>query len=395
MIVKDEESRLERCLQSVQGIVDEIIVVDTGSRDRTPMIAQQFGAQVYDVPWQDDFAAARNQSLHYAQGEWILVLDADETFLPDCIPELRQGLQATDCIVLTLLRQEIGAQQNPYSLVSRLFRRHPAVTFTRPYHESIDDAVAALVQQEPHWQVHSLATPAIAHDGYVPNTIIERQKAERAERIMGQYLQAKPQDAYIGSKLGALYVSQGHIVEGLALLEQGLQCADTPAVVAELHYHLGLAYSAQSQIAQAQHHYEQALKIDLPIALNIAPAINLAALYTDHGAGEQAILLLNQLLQLQPNLAIAYYNLGLAYRAVGRFPEAITAYQQAIHWQPQYPEAYQNLGVVYFKLGRTAEALTAFQQAITLYTATHNPSEADRLRQALSNLGFPVSSPVE
>jgi tetratricopeptide (TPR) repeat protein len=394
MIVKDEESRLERCLQSVQGVVNETIVVDTGSRDRTPAIAQQFGAQVYNKPWQDDFAAARNQSLQYAQGEWILVLDADETLLPDCIPELQQGLQATDCIAVTLLRQEIGAQQNPYSLVSRLFRRHPAIKFTRPYHESIDDCVAALIQREPHWIVHSLATSAIAHDGYLPHTIAERQKVERAERIMGKYLKSTPQDAYICSKLGALYVSQGRIVEGLALLEQGLPFADTPAVVAELHYHLGLAYSAQSQVTQAQHHYEQALKVDLPIALNIAPAINLAALYTDHGAGEQAILLLKQLLQLQPDLAIAHYNLGLAYRAVGRFPEAITAYQQAIHWQPQYPEAYQNLGVVYFKLGRTVEALAAFEQAITLYTA-HNPSEAERLRQALSSLGLTASSTAE
>ncbi|MGB8701181.1 MAG: glycosyltransferase family 2 protein, partial [Thermosynechococcaceae cyanobacterium] len=187
MIVKDEAEPLPRCLQSVQGIVDELVVVDTGSRDRTIAIAQEFGARVYSWDWTDDFAAARNYALQHAQGNWILVLDADEVLLPDCVPHLQTLTQSPDLIAITLLRQEKGAQQNPYSLLSRLFRRHAAIQFNRPYHESIDDSVTALIATDPRWQVATLPTPAIAHEGYRPDAIVARDKAARAARIMGRY----------------------------------------------------------------------------------------------------------------------------------------------------------------------------------------------------------------
>src|SRR5205823_5094968 len=78
MIVKNEEENLAACLQSVQGLVKEMIIVDTGSTDRTKEIAASFGAKVYDFTWIDNFAAARNESLRHATGRWIFWLDADE-----------------------------------------------------------------------------------------------------------------------------------------------------------------------------------------------------------------------------------------------------------------------------------------------------------------------------
>ena len=82
MIVKNEEDCLSRCLMSVIPVVDEIVIVDTGSTDRTKEIARTFGAKVYDFEWTDDFSEARNISLSKATGSWILVLDADETISP-------------------------------------------------------------------------------------------------------------------------------------------------------------------------------------------------------------------------------------------------------------------------------------------------------------------------
>ena len=78
MIVKDEESMLANCLKSVNGYVDEIIVVDTGSSDRTVEIAEEHGAKVFHHQWENDFSKHRNQAIGYASGDWILVLDADE-----------------------------------------------------------------------------------------------------------------------------------------------------------------------------------------------------------------------------------------------------------------------------------------------------------------------------
>ena len=86
MIVKNEQPNLVRCLSSVKAAVDEIIVVDTGSTDRTKEIATVFGAKVFDAPWNDDFAEARNTALSKATGDWIFVLDADEAVSPaDCL----------------------------------------------------------------------------------------------------------------------------------------------------------------------------------------------------------------------------------------------------------------------------------------------------------------------
>src|SRR5207248_6049870 len=78
MIVKDEEANLPGCLLSVADLVDEIVVVDTGSSDQTREVARQHGARVHDFPWIDDFAAARNESLRHATGDWIFWLDADD-----------------------------------------------------------------------------------------------------------------------------------------------------------------------------------------------------------------------------------------------------------------------------------------------------------------------------
>lgn len=391
MIVKDEENMLPRCLKSVQDLVDEIIVVDTGSTDRTVEIAQQFGAAIYHHPWMDDFADARNASLRHAQGDWVLVLDADETLMADCIPALQTAIENPNCLAITLLREEIGAQQNPYSLVGRLFRRHPQIQFQRPFHETIDDDIAALIQQEPHWEVRSLPMPAIAHDGYRPEAIAQRQKSDRAERIMSRHLKTHPQDAYMCSKLGALYVTQGHHALGLTLLEQGLSTQpEASATRYELHYHLGLAYTATQQITLAQQHYEQALETELPDVLKLAAYINLAALYSDSQHWTQAEALLTYVILIQPDLVIAHYNLGLVYKAQGNFSAAIAAYEQAIALQPNNAEAHQNLGVVYFKQGQVLESLAAFQEAIALHTLQGNIAEALRLKQTLAGMGWQV-----
>jgi glycosyltransferase involved in cell wall biosynthesis len=78
LIAKNEEANLTACLQPVADLVNEIVVVDTGSTDRTRSLAASFGARVFEFPWVDDFSAARNESLRHATGQWIFWLDADD-----------------------------------------------------------------------------------------------------------------------------------------------------------------------------------------------------------------------------------------------------------------------------------------------------------------------------
>ena len=89
MIVRNEERFLGDALTSVQGVVDEICIVDTGSTDGTVAIAESFGARVSQVAWREDFAWARNQALEMATGAWIFVLDADERLAPGSRDQLR------------------------------------------------------------------------------------------------------------------------------------------------------------------------------------------------------------------------------------------------------------------------------------------------------------------
>jgi glycosyltransferase involved in cell wall biosynthesis len=79
-IVRNEAATLAQCLLSVSDLVDEIVVVDTGSSDRSKDIALQHAARVFDLPWPDSFAAARNESIRHATGHWLLWLDAEEYF---------------------------------------------------------------------------------------------------------------------------------------------------------------------------------------------------------------------------------------------------------------------------------------------------------------------------
>src|SRR5438128_12374273 len=82
LIVKNEERFLAQCLSSLENVVDEVVVVDTGSTDSTKSIALKFGARLFDFPWNGSFSAARNKSLKLARGQWILYINADESLRP-------------------------------------------------------------------------------------------------------------------------------------------------------------------------------------------------------------------------------------------------------------------------------------------------------------------------
>lgn len=390
MIVKDEADNLEACLKSVRSIVDEMIVVDTGSTDATVAIARQLGATVHFYTWTHDFAAARNAALQYVSGDWILFLDADERMTPEIGPILRQAIEQEDCLVLNLIRHEVGAAQSPYSLVSRLFRAHPDMVFKRPYHAMIDDSVVEILAREPHWTVREIPDVAILHEGYQSEAIASRDKAQRARMAMERFLIDHPGDPYVCSKLGALYLDLERPTYGIELLERGLKTEPLDAPIAfELHYHLGIAYSRMKCVAQAAHHYQQAIEEPILPALKLGAYINLGRVRQLSGDVQGALEVYEAAIAIEPTFATAHYNLGMALKATGQLTRAIACYQEAIRLQPDYAQAHQNLGVVWLKLGRVPEAMAAFERAIALYQH-QNPDEAQRLQTELRDMGFQI-----
>lgn len=389
-IAKNEEIALPKCLSSVKDVVNEIVILDTGSTDRTVEIARVFGAKVYHFDWCNDFSAARNQALNYVTGDWILVLDADETLTPEIVPHLQQAIDSDRYLVINLLRQEVGAVQSPYSMVSRLFRRHPNIRFSRPYHALIDDSVAQILTIEPHWQIGYLPQVAILHSGYQKGAIAQKDKWQQAAKTMEGFLAEHPADPYVCCKLGALYVESGKIEQGIELLQRGVSTKSVDVqILEELHYHLGIAYTKLNNLSQAIANYQAAIDLDVYPMLKLGAYNNLGNLWLATGDLLAAKTAYETTLQIDPNFAYGYYNYGITLKAIGRFTEAIAAYKQAIRLNPNYAPAYQNLGVVLLKVGNITEGIAAFKQAIALYEID-NLALANRLRQSLQEIGHTV-----
>lgn len=389
-IAKNEEAALPKCLSSVKGVVDEIVLLDTGSSDRTVEIALDFGAKVYNFDWCNDFSAARNEALKYVQGDWVLVLDADEVLVPEIVPSLKQAIKSDRYLVINLLRLEVGAAQSPYSLVSRLFRHHPNIYFSRPYHALIDDSVELILSQEPHWQIGNLAEVALWHEGYQKNAIASQNKFDKARVAMEGFLAAHPNDPYVCSKLGALYVESDLITKGIELLERGLQTTSVSAdILYELYYHLGIAYHRLQQPQKAIACYQSATSLDVYPMLKLGAYNNLGSLRRAAGDLIGAKANYEMAVRIDPNFATGYFNLGLTWKMMGKFTDAIAAYNQAIALHPDYAEAYQNLGVVLLKVGLVTDSIEAFKKAIALHEA-QNPPVALQLRQGLKEMGFVV-----
>ena len=176
MIVKNEERDLPRCLESARDLVDEIIVVDTGSIDRTKEVALSFGARVYDYEWCDDFAAARNYSIARASKDWILCLDADEELEVSQHSAMKKKLAQRGFHGLSLLveSETAGTGGNSVHYVVRLFQNFKGIKFRGPIHESLD--ARGLTYQFSNFRIY--------HYGYVLDKRGRNKKIEREEDIL-------------------------------------------------------------------------------------------------------------------------------------------------------------------------------------------------------------------
>lgn len=142
MIVKDEEDVLDRCLESVSGLVDEIIIVDTGSTDKTRRIAERFTSRVYDFAWIDDFAAARNYAFSLAEKDYCMWLDADDVILEEdqaAFLELKKTLDPNVCVVMA--KYNTGFDENGFVTFSyfreRIIKNHAGLQWEGAVHEAI------------------------------------------------------------------------------------------------------------------------------------------------------------------------------------------------------------------------------------------------------------------
>ncbi|MBD8498265.1 glycosyltransferase family 2 protein [Paenibacillus arenosi] len=208
MIVKDEEHCLERCLESAKHLVDEIIIVDTGSTDRTKHIARRYTDNVYDFEWTENFAAARNYAIEQASSAYILQLDADEIII-DNDNILKAGLDK-DFYHITI-HNNVDSGQFIVHQFARVFKNTPKYRYVGELHEQIP-----VNYDTEEW---GLLPCYIEHDGYLQRNVQLKDKSNRNMRILKKATAQNP-SAFNYFNLGAQYMQENRYLEALEVLKK-------------------------------------------------------------------------------------------------------------------------------------------------------------------------------
>lgn len=354
MIVKNEEQFLEQCLNSIKDLVNEIIIVDTGSTDKTKEIASKFKAKIYDFQWCDDFSAARNESLKHATGDWIMVLDADETIAERDLSKIRELVMNTEAKGYILTQRNYihsledlnfarldgievrGAGQAEKDFISslgddyieskdtagwfsvpivRLFRNSSDLAFSGRIHEDISPSMSGKI-------VHS--DIPIHHFGKMN---IENWKKK--------------------------WVLYEQLEEKKAAEEKDYYA----------YFELGRQYLANQKIEPAKEMLLRSIKLNNNFWTSW---FNLGSIYLIQGQREEAIICLEKAKTLNPSVAIIYTNLGVAYVQEKESKKAIDNFLIAVELNPRDADAYFNLGLCYNEMGEKNQAYRAFEKAIEL-----------------------------
>ena len=193
MMVKDEEEFLEEALLSAKPWVDEMVVVDTGSTDRTVEIAQDLGAKVSFFEWPDDFSAARNVTIDRSSGEWVLILDADERIHGDDPNKLRSQLLRRETYpylgyLLNVINIRLdGSEMNSLHSI-RIFPNHENLRYRNRVHNQL----MPLVEPAPQMEMVILDSAYITHLGYDPTIYLQRKKTERSLPLIEKVIEEQP-----------------------------------------------------------------------------------------------------------------------------------------------------------------------------------------------------------
>jgi tetratricopeptide (TPR) repeat protein len=234
LIARDEEEMLPGCLASARDAVDEIVLVDTGSRDATLRIAREMGAHIAQVPWNDDFSAPRNAAFALATGDWVLVLDADERLAPGSGARLRASLAGStfDCGMVRLHNASSldaapedvvtgKARLGPPMPLPRVLRRAPDLRYTGVVHESVSDWLAARGTRTAPLDVD------IVHLGAISEVRERRGKRDRNLTLLRRRCELEPGSITPLGYLALELISRGDLRDAKETVERGWALLDS------------------------------------------------------------------------------------------------------------------------------------------------------------------------
>ena len=367
LIVKNEAKNLPRCLNSIKGFVDEIVIVDTGSTDDSIEIAEGYGAKIGHFAWNDDFSAARNHALSLATGNWALWIDADEELTPDSIQALRRavvrphfGGYAIEIVNFTDDRSD--AAQYIHKPI-RLFRLAPGVRFSGKIHEQVSPSLS---EKNLPWAY--LDGARILHYGYRPTEMVERGKVQRTVTLLEKELAEDPENAFQWFNLANAHTAANDFAQVERASAECVKFLSPGDPIGPLAYQLW-----SNSLLKLNKPGEAARVCDLADKKGFGGILNeferanaLLAL----GLVEEGLEAANRCLALEwpkdmtGDLGIAefkrYIVRGQLLALKGDFSEAIAMFERALRVNPQYGPALYSLAATLEKAGRLEEALDGF-----------------------------------
>ena len=414
MIVKNEQEFLEQCLSSVKELVDEIVIVDTGSADKTKEIAQKFGAKIYDVPWENDFAKARNSAIRHATGDWILILDADEVIASADHARIKE-LIAGDADGYYLIQRTYTNDSSATGWqpaddydkryggffkthLIRLFKNNREIKYSQPVHESVKESIENMGGKLVKSTVPILHYGKVRGDDFVAEKSkvyeeIGEKKAESGEykaikelaiqqKVNSNFdeaivnfekvIQMNPKDSSNYVNLGAIYYQQQNLDRAEWLFEQALS-NDGDLTGA---YNLAIVYEKKGKTKSA---VELLIKIVGADKKHIDAYFSLARIFTATNNLESAIPMLRNVVFLNPKNYQAVLNLAIICSRLKKYESADKYFAMAIELKPESPQVYFNQGVMFGVRDMYEDAEKAFRKCIEL-----NPE----IPQAYTNLAF-------
>jgi glycosyltransferase involved in cell wall biosynthesis len=346
IIVKDEAENLDACLTSLHGLVDEIVVVDTGSTDASVDVARRHGAIVGHEPWRSNFSTPRNRALDLATGDWILYIDADERVRAGNHAAVREHLRSATHHVSFRVRFVPRVNWTPYREF-RLWRHHPDIRFVGAIHETTLPGLTNVARRE-HLLIADLDTLTIEHLGYEGD---QRHKHARNEPILRCALKNDPQRVYLYDHLARIYEDLRDDERARATWRSGIAVArerstdhpDDKLLWVNLVVHLAVREDPdgdlEALLGEARDRYPNSPALDFAVALREFVSGDAA------GAARR----FEQLVALDPDALIAtgtsfdgrifnewsWHSLGLCRFSYGDFAGAAEAFRLAESADPE------------------------------------------------------------
>ncbi len=339
MIVKNEQNRITWCLSNIAPLVDEMIVVDTGSNDNTIELAKTAGATVYSHEWQGNTAQARNFGLKHANYHWILVLDADETISKKDFPAIKRFINDTPADGFIFNQRHYtndpdveNWRPNDFSYeesrqyagffdvqVIRLFRNRPDIIYQGNAHELVEHSLKDSIKKHTNIPIH--------HYGIAEGRISSDEKNRHYLSLLYKDLQTDP-DSF------------------------------------KTHFLLGRQYYQLNNTQNAIEHLEKAVSIrpDDPSALNCLGTALIKA-----GQFVNALIPLKKAVTLMPSYEEPYYSLSIAYFKLNDIKNATHHVRTYLKINPQGVKGINLLGYIYLTQRLFAMACKQFQRALDIH----------------------------